>query len=162
MPADLRRFRRDLAALRVGVVDANVLIYHLEELPEYIDLTAAIVERAAAGACRIVISALTVAEVLAGPYRQGDARKAERAAGFLAGIPNGEIADVTLAVADRAAWLRRFGLRMPDAVVVATAITRRADAVLTNDPAFRKEIPGTPRVMLLDDYARRGARLAER
>jgi hypothetical protein len=73
-------------------------------------------------------------------------------------MPNGGIADVTGAVADRAAWLRRFGLRMPDAVVMATAITSRADAVLTNEPAFRKEIPGTPRVMLLDDYARPGAR----
>ncbi|MDQ7857240.1 MAG: PIN domain-containing protein [Armatimonadota bacterium] len=158
MPADLRRFARDLASLRVGVVDANVLIYHLEELAEYSDLTAAIVDRAARGGCRIVMSALTVAEVLAGPYRETDTRKVERAANFLTGIPNGEIADLTLAVADRAAWLRRFGLRMPDAVVMATAITSRADAILTNDPVFRKQIPGAPRVMLLDDYTGGGPR----
>jgi predicted nucleic acid-binding protein len=152
--ADLRRFRRDLASARVGVADANVLIYHLEDLPGYTGLTSAIVDRAAEGALRIVISALTVAEVLAGPYREGDAGKVARATNFLAGLPGGEVADVTLAVADRAAWLRTFGLKMPDAVVMATAINRGADVVLSNDPAFQKRIPGAPRVMLLDDYSR--------
>ncbi len=68
------------------------------------------------------------------------------------GLPGTTLADVTVSVADRAAWLRTHGLRMPDAVVLATAVVHGNDAVLTNDPTLRRDIAGVPPVVLLDDY----------
>ncbi len=150
--ADLRRFSGDLGRGHLAAVDANVLIYHLEGLDPYVHFTGEILGRLSEGSLRLLVSVLTVAEILAGPYRERDEEKANAVRGFLLGIPNALIADVTLPIADRAARTRAFGLRMPDALVVGTALVHRADCLLTNDPVFKRPIPGAPRVMLLDDY----------
>ncbi|OFX28555.1 MAG: hypothetical protein A2Z07_07775 [Armatimonadetes bacterium RBG_16_67_12] len=159
MRADVPRFLGDLRSHHLAVADANVLIYHLEGLVPYVDLTRELLTHLSGGALRLVVSVLTAAEVLAGPYRVHSRVKVEQTMMFLRGLPNTELAEVTLPVADRAAWLRSHGLRMPDALVMGTAMVRGVGVVLTNDPAFRRKIPGAPRVLLLDDYCspRRGS-----
>jgi predicted nucleic acid-binding protein len=99
-----------------------------------------------------VISTLTVAELLVGPYREKGEAKVGPAREFVSEVPGGRLAEVTFDVADRAAWLRTHGLRTPDAIILATAVVHGCDAVLTNDPALRRDIPGVPPVLLLDDY----------
>ena len=155
MEAPAARFVRDLGRNRLAVADANVLIYHLEGVPPYRDLTTAFMTRLSEGTVRLVVSVLTTAEVLAKPYRDGDQAKVERATAFFHELPNTTVADVTFDVADRAAWLRARGLRMPDALILGTAFVHGADLLLTNDSVFRGRIPGPPRVLLLDDYVRR-------
>lgn len=55
-------------------------------------------------------------------------------------------------IAIRAAELRaRYGLRTPDALQIATALTHRCDAFLTND-ARLKQVDDL-RVLVLDDLA---------
>lgn len=152
--ADVARFLRDLSRHDVAVADANVLIYHLEGLAPYVGLTKGLLTALSGGAVRLVVSVLTAAEVLAGPYRDRDAAKVERVSDFLTGMPATRLADLTLAVADRAAWLRAYGLKMPDALVMGTALVYGAGVVVTNDPVFRRPFPGAPRVLLLDDYCR--------
>lgn len=136
----------------MAAADASVLIYHLEGLAPYSDLTGELLTRVADGSLRLVVSVLTAAEVLAGPYRSGAGAKVEQATAFVIGLANTDLVDVTFAIADRAAWLRAYGLRMPDALVMGTALVRGADVLLTNDSGFRRPIPGAPRVLLLDDY----------
>lgn len=152
MRADVPRFLADLGGHAVAAADANVLIYHLEGLAPYSDLTSGLLTRVSEGSLRLVVSVLTAAEVLAGPYRSGAGAKLEQATAFLMGLANTDLADVTFAIADRAAWLRAYGLRMPDALVMGTTIVRGADVLVTNDPGFQRPIPGAPRVLLLDDY----------
>lgn len=153
MRAEVSRFLADLEPHSTAVADANVLIYHLEDLPPYSQITRALLERLAEGSLHLVVSVLTVAEILAGPYRAGDEARVATAAAFLQGLPNTTLAEVTMAVADRAAWLRGHGLRMPDAVVMATAIAHAAGVLVTNDPALQRPVPGGPRVLLLDAYS---------
>lgn len=155
MAADRERFLADLREHPVAVADTNVLIYHLEGLRPYATLTEALLTDLASGALRLVVSSITVAELLAGPYREGSPAKVATARSFVEGLPGTEIADVTLEIADRAAWLRAHGLRMPDALVMATALVHEAGALVTNDPAFRRKVSGGPKVILLDDYVRR-------
>jgi predicted nucleic acid-binding protein len=156
MRADAARFAADLKAHRVAVADADVLIYHLEGLAPYVVLTGELLTHLSGGAFRLVLSVLTAAEVLAGPYRARLPARVAPTRAFLETIPNAEIADVTLAVADRAAWLRGQGFRMPEALVMGTALVHRADVLVTNDPVFRRRVPGAPQVLVLDDYCRPG------
>lgn len=158
MGADTDRFLVDLDTRRVAVADANVLIYHLEGLTPYVDLTREFFTHLSGGTLRLIVSVLTAAEVLAGPYRARSPVRVTRTRAFLDTLPNTAIADVTFAIADRAAWLRRHGLRMPDALVMATALVHQADVLVTNDPVFRRRIPDAPQVLLLDEYCRPGRR----
>jgi predicted nucleic acid-binding protein len=150
--ADVTRFLRDLTRYETVVLDTNILIYHLEGLGPYVDLTRAAFTALAEGELSAVISTLTVAELMVGPYRDKDDGKVGLAMEFVSEVPGGKLVDVTFDVADRAAWLRTHGLRTPDAIILATAVVRECDAVLTNDPALRRDIAGVPPVLLLDDY----------
>lgn len=149
---DILRFQSDLADCGLVVLDANVLIYQLEGMLPYAELTSSLMAASVGGSIRLVISALTVAEILAGPYRHEDPSRVAVVQDFLQSLPNATIQPIDLAIADRAAWLRNHGLRMPDAIVMATAFVVGADALVTNDTVFQRTIPGAPSVLLLDEY----------
>lgn len=152
MAANLERFGAELSAISSIALDSNVLIYHLEGLPPYVELTTALIARLAAGELQAVISAVSVVELLVGPHREGAKRKVRAVREFVDELPNAVIAPVDLAVADAAAPLRASGLRMPDALILATALVARTDAVLTNDRRLKPSRGGKPRLLLLDDY----------
>jgi predicted nucleic acid-binding protein len=153
---DIDRFHGDLPEGSSVLLDTNVLIYHLEGLAPYVELTRSLLERLAEAELESVVSALSVAELLAGPCREGDDTKVKVARNFVQTLPNTSIATVDLEDADQAARLRSHGLRMPDAIILATAIVRGVDAVVTNDPHLKLNIEQAPIVLLLDDYCRRG------
>jgi len=150
--ADTERFLDALRPHTVVAVDSDILIYHLEGLASYVDLTMALLTRLAEEEFRLVVSTVSVGEILAGPRLARDEAKAARAAAFLRGLPNATLADVTVPIAERAARLRALGLRMPDALVLGTVMVHGAGALVTNGPVFRRPIPDTPEVILLDDY----------
>ena len=82
----------------------------------------------------LAISAITYAEMLVGPLRVGR-RAVEVVERF---VSQARVLDVTPEVARTAAELRaRRGLRLPDAVIVATGVRHRADVILTGDARWR-------------------------
>ncbi len=85
------------------------------------------------------VPASAYAESLVAPARRG--REAMRAVdAFLADLP-AEVVPITREISSRAAQLRaRHGarLRLPDALVLATALHLRADRVLTTDAEWPK------------------------
>lgn len=112
------------AGLIIGVLDAQD-VHHAAARAA---LSAA-VERGDA----LAVPASAYAECLVGPARHG--RDAMRAVDrFLLDLP-AEAEPVTRQLAARAAQLRarHRGMRLPDALVLATALHLRADRVLTTD-----------------------------
>jgi len=87
----------------------------------------------------LAVPASAYAESLVAPARRG--REAMRAVdAFLADLP-AEVVPITREISSRAAQLRaRHGarLRLPDALVLATALHLRADRVLTTDAGWPK------------------------
>jgi predicted nucleic acid-binding protein len=82
----------------------------------------------------LAISALTYAEVLVGPLRAGG-RAVEVVERFAAQV---RILDFTPEIARLAAELRAVrGLKLPDAVIVATGLRRGADVILTADARWK-------------------------
>jgi predicted nucleic acid-binding protein len=91
----------------------------------------------------LAISALTYAEVLVGPLRVGG-RAVEVVDRFAAQL---RIVDLSPAVARLAAELRaNRGLRLPDAVIVATGMRFDADVILTADARWK----GIERVLVVE------------
>ena len=131
-------------------LDADVLIYLLEDVEPWASRAAALIDAADDGRVRLSMSALGFAEVLVGPAREGDGARFERTAAEVRDIGM-EIVPVTAAIAEDAAWLRgRGSTQLVDAINLATARTS-ASAFVTNDRRIRSQ-PGLE-VRYLDDLA---------
>ena len=119
------------------LIDSAPIIYFLENHPEFAPRFAAIFERAEAGHLDLVISTVTLAEVLTGPLRGGNERLAADYLKALTAPPTWRVADLTPDIAYRAARIRsQTRLRLPDAVQVATALETSCVALVTHDRDF--------------------------
>jgi uncharacterized protein len=82
------------------------------------------------------VSTVTVAEILVRPFRAG-ASPVARVEAFLRHFGEIRLVDVDYEVAREAARIRaRTSLRMPDALIVASAVVSGADVIVTNDEAW--------------------------
>lgn len=115
------------------IVDAGVVIGHIDRSsPHHRSATTAL-SQAASTAERLMLPVTAFAECLVYPAQAGgDAVSRFEAA--LAAIPIG-ILDADVETARSAARLRaeHRSVKLPDAFVIATAIVRRAEALLTTD-----------------------------
>ncbi len=118
----------------VVVVDSAPLIYVLDEHPQFATQFVGLFEAAEAGDLQLAISTITLAEVLAGPYKAGQtllAKRYERALLQYIVIP------VSASIAVLAAQLRsRYRLKLPDAMQLATALDAGSSAFVTHDIDF--------------------------
>jgi predicted nucleic acid-binding protein len=93
----------------------------------------------------LAISALSYAEILVGPLRAGG-RAVEVVERFAAQV---RIVELSPAIARLAAELRATrGLKLPDAVIVATGLRLEADVILAADARWK----GIERVMVVDGH----------
>ena len=128
----------------LSVLDASVLIALLDESDLARPVARAAVQRSRAEH-DIVIPMTAFSESIVAPYRRSR-RDGERAEAALAAL--GTLAEVTGEVASRAAQLRAArNIKLPDALVLATAIQAAADQILTLDRRWRGV---DPRVQLLE------------
>lgn len=140
---DLARRHRRIA------FDSNILIYLLERRDARGDAVAALIDEMAATGATPILSAVGVAEVLAGPARSGDAVGFEMLAAGLRtlGFENPVLDTST---AEDAAWVSgRTGAALPDAMHLACAKSAGATAFLTNDRRIRPALKLD--VVYLDD-----------
>jgi hypothetical protein len=118
------------------VVDASVIIGFLDPEDALHDASVGALSRYQHD--DLEIPASVYAEILVAPYRTG-ARAVAEVEAFLTDFAV-RIEPITAAIARAAARLRsgRKGLRLPDALVLATADEVSADRVLTGDESWTK------------------------
>ncbi len=115
-------------------VDSAPLIYFLENHRIHARRFEPLFASNAAGTLEIVISSIAVAEVLAGPLKAGNEALADRYRRVLA---EWQIVSVDAELAALAARLRAgHGLRLPDAIHAATALSTDSAALVTHDRDF--------------------------
>lgn len=125
-------------------VDSAPIIYFLDGHRELAQAYAPLFAAARSGRNQLVVSTITIAEVLGGPLAHHNEVLAERYKHALTRGHGWLAMDVTLEVAERAARIRaRYALRLPDAIQVATAIASGSHALITHDRDFSaiREIP---------------------
>ena len=116
------------------VIDSAPIIYFLEEHPTLARRFTPVFERAEAGDYELIITTITLSEVLAGPLRHGDESLAEAYRSAISSPPTWRVIDMTPDIAHRAARIRaRTGLRLPDAVQAATTIETASLGLVTYD-----------------------------
>ena len=123
----------------VLVVDTAPIIYWLEGHSRLAERFATIFAAAESGAASIVISTITLAEVLAGPLRTGNELLTAQYREALTRTPGWQVMALDTDTAVEAARIRAtYRLRLPDAIQVATAIRAGAAALVTHDRALRR------------------------
>lgn len=119
------------------VVDSAPLIYVLERHPRLAARFIGLFEAQAEGRLRIAVSTIALAEVLAGPFRHGLEALASQYQHSL--LERFEVVPVSAGIAAAASRLRiRYGLKLPDAIHLATALDIGADTLVTHDRDFGK------------------------
>ena len=118
-------------------IDSAPIIYLLEGhatfLPPYLPLF----ERIEQGEIQAVVSVVTLAEVLAGPLKNGNEILADRYYRALTSGSNWRVQEMDAELSFIAARIRvRYGLKLPDAIQVATAIHSGSMALVTHDRDF--------------------------
>lgn len=138
----------------VVAIDSAAFIYFIEEHPVYAPLLASLFEqRLEQNENRAITSVVALAEVLVQPLRANRHDLVEKYRAFLVHGPNLTLADLTPAIAERAAALRaRHNVRLPDAFQLAAALEHGASHFITNDTRLKKITD--LRVLALDDYVR--------
>ena len=130
----------EIKTLKIGL-DTNILIYFLEGTEPYASKVENILNSFMKRENEGIISTINIAEILTGFYIAGEEKKATRAKKLLKDFTlNGfEIVPVTLEIADLAASLRaKRGGKLPDALIVATAINQAANFIFSQDENLQR------------------------
>lgn len=129
----------DIPEGSVVTLDTAPIIYFLQDHPQFAPKFAPIFDAVAADRLQVVISTITLAEVMGGPLSVGNAVLAAQYREVLCRSSGWRIFPVDEEVAAQAAGLRaRYKLRLPDAIQVATAVLSRSHALITHDSALAK------------------------
>ena len=130
----------DLSVLPSGArvtVDTAPIIYLLEGHPEFSEQFVPFFEQVEVGEFLAVVSPITVAEVVAGPLKHGNEILADRYYKALTSSSHWQVQELSAEVSFMAARIRvRYGLKLPDAIQIATAIHTKSMALLTHDRDF--------------------------
>lgn len=153
MGAKGAKFVAELKKVRKVGLDSSILIYHLEDVKPYSDLTEAFFAAIAEGSPVAVLSTLSVTELLVQPFAEEQVDRVAVFERFILSLPNTALIPPSYETAKEAARLRAsYGIRTPDALLVATALGEKADALFTNDARLRKLKAEGLAILVLDDY----------
>ncbi len=118
------------------LVDSAPIIYVLEHHARFAPRFRPLFERQETGAIQFAVTTITIAEVLTGPLKEGEEALAKR---YRAVLESWRVVNLTADVAESAARFRAsLGLRMADAIQVASAMAVNADALVTHDRDFSR------------------------
>ena len=119
-------------------IDANIFIYFLDQSLSRAAAATATLEAAAAGNFAAVTGHAVIAEVMVGPYRQGDPLVIRKVKEFFGSAVWLDVVDHPAQAFDDAALLRATsGMPFIDSLHVATAALSRCDVVLTQDARMK-------------------------
>jgi len=136
------------------LLDTVALIYFLEENERYSKSAEKIFSRIESGQLQGVIASLVFAELLVPLYRSGDPQAATGLSNRLRNFRNLEVIPLTTEISMGAARLRAdYGLRTPDAIHAATAISTQSTGILTNDKRLKMLSPEGLSIWLFDTLA---------
>ena len=132
-------------------IDTAPFIYFIEENPRFAEPLDALFQAVDKGTLPAVTSGVTLLECLVVPYRAGDQQLAERYETLLTGSRGLTLITIDQTILRAAAQLRAaLGIKTPDALQIATALSVDATAFVTNDRRL-PPIPGL-RVLQLADF----------
>ncbi len=122
------------------VVDANVFLNVKNKEEPFYSYSEQLLNSIDEGRNRAVLSTIIIAEICCGFYLTGESRDKDDFILHISSSQNYRVIDVNTLIADQAAYVRSTtGMKLPDAIIVATGIVGKARGVVTNDKdSFKK------------------------
>ena len=118
------------------LVDSAPIIYFLEGHERFRPYFKPLFEAQSAGQVRFAVTVIAIAEVLTGPFKAGDEALARRSRAI---FDSWDLVTINPDIAESAARLRAtLGLKLADALQVASALAISADALVTHDRDFSR------------------------
>lgn len=115
-------------------IDTNIFIYVFEQSVEFGEKSKELLEKVEAGIFSAVASSVSLTEILVKPIREKDISLEKQYKLLFNHFPNLTIVSIDNLVASQAAYLRGiYGIKTPDALIVASAIIANAEVLITND-----------------------------
>jgi predicted nucleic acid-binding protein len=120
-------------------LDTSPVVYYVEAVPAFAEVAKGIFALIGKGQMQGVVSPVTLAECVTLPVQLGQLELRQRFTDLLTATEGILFVNIDAAIAQQAAELRiRYGLKLPDALQVATAIAAGCEAFLTNDVALKR------------------------
>lgn len=133
------KIEQAIAGVKLIFLDTAPVIYFIERHPTFFPLVRSIFESLSDRDFRAISSPITLAECSIVPYRQGLLELQQVFADALVRNESVIFRITDELVAIEAVKMRvKYGLKLPDAIQIATAIVSNCDAFLTNDIALSK------------------------
>lgn len=134
-------------------LDSMLFIYLFEGDTRYNDQVRLLFSRMEEGKLEAVTSLMSPLEVLSTPTLEDSSEKLAIYTQFFQKTPNLSIVSLSWEIALAAASLRRkFNLRTPDSIQLATAVTSNVEMFVTNDVRLSR-LPSQPfKVVLIGGY----------
>ncbi len=122
------------------VIDTNVFLNVKNREEPYYASSRNLLDSIDDGHNKALISTIVLAEICAGYYLTREIREKEEFLLHILSSQNYRVVDVSVRIADEPALIRsETGLKLPDAIVVATGTIGKAQYVVTNDiDSFKK------------------------
>jgi predicted nucleic acid-binding protein len=139
------------------LLDTNCLVYLLEATngPDH-EYMVTLFRSAARGDTELLTSTVSLAELLVGVARRGTRADVERAQRAFFGLRGLSSRPVDIDIARESAMVReRTGLKLFDAIIVATGVVNGADALISNDRQLVRADHGL-RAIYLSEAAAQG------
>lgn len=127
--------KKSLSRFQLLALDTNIFAYYLDRQSPFYIKTEQILQFIDDNKLEMATSIITLTELLSLPASEPMLEKLEDE--FFS-IPNLSIIEVNRVIAKEAAGIRReYGFRLPDAVQLATALSAKANAFITNDQRLK-------------------------
>jgi predicted nucleic acid-binding protein len=122
-----------------AVIDTNVILNAKNSKEALSTYSVQVIDAIEEGAIRGIISTISIAELCAGYYSQGDIKGKDELIAHLVSSKHFLTVGFDLKLADEAAKVRaETGLRLPDSIIVATGLVNDAKYIITNDKELKK------------------------
>ncbi|MEN6348784.1 MAG: PIN domain-containing protein [Syntrophomonas sp.] len=151
--AKVEEFINKLSVHQNIMLDTNAVIYFLDGTPGLFDLMQELFEMVEHNQLNITFSVISEAELLVKPFREKNSAAIEAVNFFLDEFPNLKISPLNREIGRQAAKTRaESGLRLPDAIILATAINNNCELLLGNDLDFLEKASSYIPVIILNEY----------
>lgn len=151
--ASLEKFIDTVSAKQNLMLDTNAVIYFLDCTPPFADLLMPLFELIENGRIKACLSVITESELLVKPYREKNAAAIETINFFLNEFPNLKTIPVSREISRQAAKIRAdFDIRLPDAIILASALNNECDMIVGNDFKLMQKAKTLLPVVLLNDF----------
>jgi predicted nucleic acid-binding protein len=122
-----------------AVLDTNIFLNVINQEEPFFSDSSALLDLVDDGRFFSVVSTISVAELSVGYYAAGDEAGLRRFLLHLLSSENYQLVDVDSNVAELAGKIRNeTGLRLPDALIIASGLKAGADHVVTGDEEFKR------------------------